>query len=155
MTGGRTPETRWAVNERQDNKLENCCIWLAIYLNCTMMHGFTNLKFLNYMSTILHNCRACIQYRNMSNSANQHYSLPSKHWCPVANTKYLQPFTEKVLTIILQLNYRLSDNQSEEFKALINILYDNLQNSFSLLSPWHRVMVRQFTRVSTEQPATK
>jgi len=25
--------------------LENCCIWLVIYLNCTMMHGLTNLKF--------------------------------------------------------------------------------------------------------------
>jgi len=22
----------------------NCCIWLVIYLNCTMMHGLTNLK---------------------------------------------------------------------------------------------------------------
>ena len=30
--GGRTPETCWAVNKRQDNKLENCCIWLVIYL---------------------------------------------------------------------------------------------------------------------------
>ena len=29
MMGGRTPETR-AVNKRQDNKLENCCIWLVI-----------------------------------------------------------------------------------------------------------------------------
>jgi hypothetical protein len=33
-----------AVNKRQDNKLEKCCIWLVIYLNCTMMHGLTNLK---------------------------------------------------------------------------------------------------------------
>jgi hypothetical protein len=42
--GGKTPETCWAVNKRQDNKLENCCILLVIYLNYTMMHGFTNLK---------------------------------------------------------------------------------------------------------------
>jgi hypothetical protein len=34
MMGGRTPETCWAINKRQDNKLENCCIWLVIYLNC-------------------------------------------------------------------------------------------------------------------------
>ena len=42
------PETCWAVNKRQDNKLENCCIRLVIYVNCTrtMMHGLTNLKFL-------------------------------------------------------------------------------------------------------------
>ena len=33
MMGGRTPETCWAVNKRQDNKLKNCCIWLVIYLN--------------------------------------------------------------------------------------------------------------------------
>ena len=44
MMGGKTPETCWAVNKCQDNKLENCCIWLVIYLNCTMMHGLTNLK---------------------------------------------------------------------------------------------------------------
>jgi len=40
-----TPKTSWAVNKRQDNKLKNCCIRLVIYLNCTMMHGLTNLKF--------------------------------------------------------------------------------------------------------------
>ena len=38
-------ETCWAVNKLQDNKLKNCCIRLVIYLNCTMMHGITNLKF--------------------------------------------------------------------------------------------------------------
>ena len=54
MMGGRTPETCWAVNERQDNKLKNCCIWLVIYLDCTMMHGLTNLKFCNQF--ILFSC---------------------------------------------------------------------------------------------------
>jgi hypothetical protein len=33
MMGGRTPETCWAVNKLQDDKLENCCIWLVIYLS--------------------------------------------------------------------------------------------------------------------------
>ena len=45
MMGGTTSETCWAVNKRQDNKLENFCIRLVIYLNCTMMHGLTNLNF--------------------------------------------------------------------------------------------------------------
>jgi hypothetical protein len=44
MMGGKTPEICWAVNKRQDNKLENYCIWLVIYLNYTMMYGFTILK---------------------------------------------------------------------------------------------------------------
>ena len=44
VMGGKTTETCWAVYKRQDNKLENCCIRLVIYLNCTMMHGLTNLK---------------------------------------------------------------------------------------------------------------
>jgi hypothetical protein len=39
------PETCWAVNKRQDNKLKNYCIRLVIYLNCTIMHGLTNIKF--------------------------------------------------------------------------------------------------------------
>jgi hypothetical protein len=33
MMGGKTSETCRAVNKRQDNKLESCFIWLAIYLN--------------------------------------------------------------------------------------------------------------------------
>jgi len=45
MMGRKTPETCRAVNKRQDNKLKSCCIRLVIYLNCTMMHGLTNLKF--------------------------------------------------------------------------------------------------------------
>ena len=41
------PETCWAVNKRQDNKLKNCCIWLVIYLNYTMMQELTKLKLLH------------------------------------------------------------------------------------------------------------
>jgi len=33
MMGGKTPETCWAVNKYQDNKMKNCCIRLVIYLN--------------------------------------------------------------------------------------------------------------------------
>ena len=53
MMGGKTAKTCWAVNKRQDNKLGNCCIWLMIYLNCTMMHGLTNLKFTFFTFIIL------------------------------------------------------------------------------------------------------
>ena len=45
MMGGKMSETGTAVNKRQDKKLKNGCIWLVIYLNCTMMHELTNLKF--------------------------------------------------------------------------------------------------------------
>jgi hypothetical protein len=44
MIGEKTPKTCWAVNKRQDNKLKNCCVWLVISLNCTMMHGLTFLE---------------------------------------------------------------------------------------------------------------
>jgi hypothetical protein len=33
MMGEKTPEMCWAVNKRRDNKLENCCMRLVIYLN--------------------------------------------------------------------------------------------------------------------------
>jgi hypothetical protein len=33
MMGRKTPETCWAVNKRQDNKLKTFCIKLVIYLN--------------------------------------------------------------------------------------------------------------------------
>jgi hypothetical protein len=45
IIGEKTPETCSAGNKRQDNKLNNCCIRLVIYLNYTMMHGLKNLKF--------------------------------------------------------------------------------------------------------------
>jgi hypothetical protein len=44
MMGGTTPETCWDLNKRQYNKLKICCIWLVIYLNCTMKYGLTNIK---------------------------------------------------------------------------------------------------------------
>jgi len=34
-----------SCKQTSESKLGNCCIWLVIYLNCTMMHGLTNLKF--------------------------------------------------------------------------------------------------------------
>ena len=40
-----------------DNKLGNCCIWLAIYLKCTMMHGLTNLKCLWHIPLL------CVQWK--------------------------------------------------------------------------------------------
>jgi hypothetical protein len=52
MMGGRTPETCWAVNKSQYNKLENCCIWLVIYLNCTMMHEIKNLNLKKISYTV-------------------------------------------------------------------------------------------------------
>jgi hypothetical protein len=42
MMGGRTPETCWAVNKRQDNKLENRCIWLVIYLKSFSINAELN-----------------------------------------------------------------------------------------------------------------
>jgi hypothetical protein len=33
MMGGKTAETCWAVNRRQDNKIKSCCISLVIHLN--------------------------------------------------------------------------------------------------------------------------
>jgi hypothetical protein len=54
MMGGKTPETCWAVNKDEDNKLENCCIWWVVHLNCTMMHGLTNLKYYILILMIFH-----------------------------------------------------------------------------------------------------
>jgi hypothetical protein len=45
MMGGKTPETCEAVNKRKDNKQKNCSFKLMVYLNCTIMHEHTNLKF--------------------------------------------------------------------------------------------------------------
>jgi hypothetical protein len=45
IMGGKTPETCWTVNKRQDNKLKNSRIRLVVYLNCTIMHGITKLEF--------------------------------------------------------------------------------------------------------------
>jgi len=44
MMGGETPETCWAVNKRQDNKLEKCCIWLVIYLKCRVQFKYDGTR---------------------------------------------------------------------------------------------------------------
>jgi hypothetical protein len=51
MMGGKMPKTCWAVNERQDNKLENCCIYLnnIIDINKSILFGF----LLNLHHTLL------------------------------------------------------------------------------------------------------
>jgi hypothetical protein len=33
--------------------MKNCCIWLVIYLNCTMMHELTKLNLKEYMVNCL------------------------------------------------------------------------------------------------------
>jgi len=50
MMGGKTPETCWAVNKCQDNKLENCCIWLVIYLSWYLVLCY--LKDIAYENTL-------------------------------------------------------------------------------------------------------
>jgi len=94
MMGGKTPETCWAVNIRQDNKLENCCIWSVIYLNCTMVHGLTNLKFNCSCYGILcipvgNSTRPfdCFRRRKRSSTCPTHTSYPNRttildhvHW---------------------------------------------------------------------------
>ena len=49
MMGRKMSETCWAVNNRQDNKLKNCCISLVIYLN------YSGAKRLTDFSTV--SCR--------------------------------------------------------------------------------------------------
>jgi hypothetical protein len=51
--GERTPDTWWAVNKRQDNKLENCCIWLVIHLNWKTPICFRPQWSLNKKCTIV------------------------------------------------------------------------------------------------------
>jgi hypothetical protein len=63
MMGEKIPETCWAVNKRQNNKLENFCIWLVIYLNCTMMHGLTNFKWEGKFLYHLHTYRNRVKLR--------------------------------------------------------------------------------------------
>jgi len=52
MMGKGMPEICWAVNKRQDNKLENYCIWLVIYLNWMIDVCFHNLFYLFQISVI-------------------------------------------------------------------------------------------------------
>ena len=95
MMGGRTPETCWAVNKRQDNKLENRCIWLVIYLKCkcnlsliTCTNSTTNVSEAHQVTVTLTNigifyiCSILfVVIRNASNETNQHCSFRNKLSC--------------------------------------------------------------------------
>jgi hypothetical protein len=45
-----------------------CCICLVIYLNCTVMHGFTNLKFM-YVSHLI---RKVLRFETWSLGVGDH-----------------------------------------------------------------------------------
>jgi hypothetical protein len=55
MMGGKTLETCSAVNKRHDNKLENCCIWLVIYLNYIIDVTSSLLANLVFLARVLKN----------------------------------------------------------------------------------------------------
>jgi hypothetical protein len=57
--GWEKPETCSAVNKRQDNKLENCCIWVVIYLNwcfawllLCLQRQYSNIRYQHYSNTL-------------------------------------------------------------------------------------------------------
>ena len=75
MMGGKTPKTCWAVNKCQDNKLENCCIWLVIYLNSSkqvITPDFTSHTFVEYPCNDI---TYILQY-----TAPYSYVLPNSHY---------------------------------------------------------------------------
>jgi hypothetical protein len=77
-----TPETYWAVNKRQDNKLENICFWLVIYLNCTMVHGISNLKKrTNWYNRLSRN--VCIYHFTLRNTSTCSWNWMFKMWSTV------------------------------------------------------------------------
>jgi hypothetical protein len=55
MMGGRTPQTRWAVNKRQDNKLKDCCIRLVIWIVrwCTDLQNLNTSILFKFKSNLL------------------------------------------------------------------------------------------------------
>jgi len=68
IMGGKTSETCWAVNKREDKKLKNCCIWLVIYLNWSGLINFgmlltSPLGFLRFAQV---RCCACVAYKMTS-----------------------------------------------------------------------------------------
>jgi hypothetical protein len=96
MMGEKTPETCWAVNKRQDNKLENCCIWLEIYLNCTMMHGLTNLK----LEETGFDCTLC----SLTEQVIQHLTCIGR--CPVRTSARTPTFLTGFIVIVFPQDIR-------------------------------------------------
>jgi hypothetical protein len=52
MMGRKMPETCWAVNKRQDNILENCCIWWWFIWNGTLKSSYYFFSGTQQMSLI-------------------------------------------------------------------------------------------------------
>ena len=77
MMGGKTPETCWAVNKCQDNKLKNCCIWLVTYLN-----GVSNFVIIRFVEAdTWHEKANSLFFRNFPNVPNRCYVLPTQCMC--------------------------------------------------------------------------
>jgi len=126
MMGGRTPETCWAVNERRDSGLENCCIWLVIYLNCAMMYGLSNLKFSLLILSSVHILVTVCSLLLYSTDLELHFIVHGPLWLNIythTNTheKYTnQPTTTTQLSQLLNVSkYYLS----QPYMAIIYYLY--------------------------------
>ena len=78
MMGGETPETCWAVNKRQDNKLENCCIYLLIYLNSVeKSEAMAVLKGAVHLQRCTEGCSPLTAlYKPQHSNLNMRFSLP-------------------------------------------------------------------------------
>jgi hypothetical protein len=72
MMGGRTPETCWAVNKHQNNKLENFCIWLVIYLNCTMMTDLQTLKIRKFYFSLMRHVFRLLRSHHQTTTEHSH-----------------------------------------------------------------------------------
>jgi hypothetical protein len=90
MMDGKTPETCWASNKRQDNKLENCCIWLVIYLVAPTSFGMKN--------TILR------QHAIWTLLKSQLLKCVKIHWCGLVHTYAATPPNKPRQCILTHFN---------------------------------------------------
>ena len=74
MMGMRTPETCWAVFERQAINLRNCCIWLVDSFECMKMHGLPKPKFTVSWSVVLINNVGCYRMPTVRSSSQHSFT---------------------------------------------------------------------------------
>ena len=80
MMGGKTPETRWAVNKRQDNKLKNCCIWLVNYVKNPIIRIFcTSEWFAIPINPEFYSILCCVALRKFEHFPTE--APLSVRWC--------------------------------------------------------------------------
>jgi len=141
MMGGKTSETCWTVNKRQDNKLENCCIWLVIYLNSQIYFGMKQYMFRTVPLSIIGSFSLYTQqwytsYR-FADSCQQTCMTYTIAVCTVKNSRWWTEELSETCTVSFQNKFENSNKSPTRYNNF-PVYYPDVYLQFNMFRTFSR-----------------